>query len=81
MIAEKYKLEIFEIYNKYLDLRKELDDLEKLTQFLKNRQELNHRELSDTRNRENSLINKIEQETGTRLTSDDLLEIIKGYEE
>jgi uncharacterized coiled-coil DUF342 family protein len=81
MIAEKYKLEIFEIYNKYLDLRKELDDLEKLTQFLKNRQELNHRELSDTRNRENSLINKIEQETGKRLTSDDLLEIIKGYEE
>jgi uncharacterized coiled-coil DUF342 family protein len=81
MIEEKYKLEIFEIYNKYLDLRKELDDLEKLTQFLKNRQELNHRELSDTRNRENSLINKIEQETGKRLTSDDLLEIIKGYEE
>jgi hypothetical protein len=81
MIEEKYKLEIFEIYNKYLDLRKELDDLEKLTQFLKNRQEINHRELSDTRNRENSLINKIEQETGKRLTSDDLLEIIKGYEE
>jgi hypothetical protein len=81
MIEEKYKLEIFEIYNKYLDLRKELDDLEKLTQFLKNRQELNHRELSDTRNRENSLINKIEQETGKRLTSDDLLEIIKGHEE
>jgi hypothetical protein len=80
MIEEKYKLEIFEIYKKYEELRKDLTNLEKLTEFLKHQQEINHKELSDTRNRENSLINKIEQETGQGFSSNDLLEIIKSYE-
>lgn len=80
MISEKYKSEFFEIFNRYSQLRDQLTDLERLTEFLKSQHEITSKELSDTRNRENSLINKIKQETGIKLSSQDLLEIIQNYE-
>ena len=80
MISEKYKSEFFEIFNRYSQLRDQLTDLERLTEFLKSQHEITSKELSDTRNRENSLINKIEQETGIKPSSQDLLEIIQNYE-
>lgn len=80
MISEKYKSEFFEIFNRYSQLRDQIKDLERLTEFLKSQHEITSKELSDTRNRENSLINKIKQETGIKLSSQDLLEIIQNYE-
>ena len=80
MIDQKYKLEIFDIFNKYEELRESLNNLEKFTEFLKTRQAETHSELVNTRNRENDLINKIEKETGKKLTPNDLLEIIQNYE-
>ena len=80
MIEEKYKLEILEIFNSYGILRDRLADFESLSKFLKTEYEKASQQLGDTRNKENSLINKIEKETGTRLSSQDLLEIIQSYE-
>ncbi len=76
MITQEQKNQIREIYRNYSSLRetfkKILDETERLTST---RNELADA-LLDTRKKEEDLINKIEQQTGQKLTAYDLMNII-----
>jgi len=80
MITKEHKEQLIEIFEKYSELRQNLSDLERLTTMLKEQQEIVHQQLTDNRNKEKELINKIEEEIGTKLTQNDLLKIVKKDE-
>ena len=80
MIKQEYREQLVRIFEKYSELRQNLSDLERLTAMLKEQQELVHQQLTDNRNKEKELINKIEEEIGSKLTQNDLLKIVKKDE-
>lgn len=74
---EEEILEIKSIYLKYIELHEEYKRIEKEANRLESERKSIKEILDQNREREISLINKIEEEHGIKLTADDLLEIIK----
>ena len=80
MINQDDLLKIKEIYLKYSKIHEELSNLQVEVQELLNYRETLSLNLANTRNAEQILINKIEGSTGIKLTTDDLIKIIKENE-
>ena len=76
---EKEILEIKSIYSKYIELHEESKRIEQEANRLESERKNIKEILDQNREREISLINKIEEEHGIKLTADDLLEIIKRH--
>jgi hypothetical protein len=76
---EKEILEIKSIYSKYIELHEEYKRIEQEANRLESERKNIKEILDQNREREISLINKIEEEHGIKLTADDLLEIIKHH--
>lgn len=76
---EKEISEIRSIYSVYIDLHEEYKRIEQEANRLESERKKIKEILDQNREREISLINKIEEEHGIKLTADDLLEIIKKH--
>lgn len=76
---EKEISEIIEIYSKYLELHEEYKRIEQEANRLESERKQIKEILDQNRERELSLINKIEEDHGIRLTADELLEMIKQH--
>jgi diphthamide synthase subunit DPH2 len=72
-------LELKSIYFKYIELHEEYKQIEQEANRLESKRKSIKEILDQNREREISLINKIEEEHGIKLTADDLLEIIKQH--
>ena len=74
---EKEILELKSIYSKYIELHNEYKRIEQEAVRLETERKTIKEILDQNREREISLINKIEEGHGIKLSADDLLEIIK----
>lgn len=68
-----------QIYLRYAKIYEEIKEIEDLLVELGNRQRLAKQRLTDNREAERFLINKIEKEIGRALTQEDLLEMIHSH--
>jgi hypothetical protein len=80
MIPQEDILKLKNIYLKYSNIHQELSSLQTEVQELLNYQEQLSQDLQSTRNFETLLINKIEEATGVKLTTDALIKIINENE-
>lgn len=78
MISEIAALK--QIYSKYGEIYEEIKQLEEHAIELSNRQRSVHQRLSDAREAEKIVINKIEADLGRPLNQEDLLQIIRNHE-
>jgi hypothetical protein len=72
-------LELKSIYLRYIELHEEYKQIEQEANRLESKRKSIKEILDQNREKEISLINKIEEEHGIKLTADDLLEIIKQH--
>jgi acyl carrier protein len=77
MIGQEHRDEIIEIFEMYKNIRENISSVEKLVKMLEEKQELLHEQLTNNRNREKDLINKIEKELGRKIMQEELLEILE----
>jgi hypothetical protein len=80
MIDQEHRDEIIEIFEMYKNIRENISSVEKLVKMLEEKQELLHEQLTNNRNREKDLINKIEKELGRKIMQEELLEILEKNE-
>ena len=77
MIGQEHRDEIIEIFEMYKNIRENISSVEKFVKMLEEKQELLHEQLTNNRNREKDLINKIEKELGRKIMQEELLEILE----
>ena len=73
--------ELRELYLKYVELHNEYKRIEEEAIRLESERKKVREILDETREREKSIINKLEKERGVKITADDLFQMIKGHEQ
>lgn len=74
---EKYVDELKTLGNEYHETNRLYNIVERQVLKLKNDRDLVSTKLNELREREKSLINKIEEDTGEKLTNDKIVELLK----
>jgi hypothetical protein len=72
---------LIKLYSTYGEIHARFKQIEDIVQKLEEERKVLSELLSITREEENSIINKIEKETGVKPSVNDLLEIIKTHEQ